>query len=75
MLATKHPETNDFHELYEPEVCYAEANMEEMVDKIKTYLTNDSMRYNMQLAAYTRREENLWTTRFKNFLGDEFWTN
>ena len=75
MLATKHPETNDFHELYEPEVCYAEANMEEMVDKIKTYLTNDSMRYNMQLAAYTRREENLWTIRFKNFLGDEFWTN
>lgn len=70
MMATKHSETEDFNELYTPGDEFAETNMADMVDMIQHYLGDDVIRTQMTERAYLKRDEHLWTTRLKKFLGD-----
>lgn len=69
MVATQHAETDEFNELFTPGEEFAEYHfVNEMVDGIRYYLEHDDEREKMANAAYQKREQNLWTTRFKQFL-------
>tara|TARA_R110002094_G_scaffold114300_7_gene110181 strand:+ start:3873 stop:4874 length:1002 start_codon:yes stop_codon:yes gene_type:complete len=70
MMATKHFETQDFNELYVPGEEFAEADMIDLADTIRHYVNDDKARQDMADRAYRKREENLWTTRLKEFLED-----
>lgn len=74
MMATKHFETEDFNELYTPGEEFAEADIGHMADTIRHYLGDDTIRTQMAERAYQKRDQHLWTTRLKKFLGDwETW--
>ena len=70
MLASKHFECNDLHELYTPDKEFDEFEMVDMVDKVRYWLENDISRNAVAMNAYHKRDANLWTTRLKKFLGD-----
>ncbi len=70
MLATKHFETDDFNELYTPDVEFVQADMSDMVDVIQHYLKDDEARQKIADAAYLKRKDHLWTTRLKKFVED-----
>lgn len=74
MLATRHDETDDFHQLYTPGKEFVEYHyVKDMVDGIKYYLGHDAERQAIADAALLKREQNLWTTRLKDFLKSGFW--
>lgn len=69
MVASRHVETDDLHELYTPGKEFVEYQfVHEMVDGIKYYLEHDDERQAIADAALAKREDNLWTSRFKKFL-------
>ena len=71
MVATQHTECDDLHELYVPGEEFTEYHiLDKMVEGIKYYLEHDAERQAMADAAYLKRQDNLWTTRFKRFLED-----
>ena len=70
MLATKHFECDDLHELYTPDVDFVECDLADMPEKIEYYLKNEAEREEIARNAYKKRHNNLWTTRLKKFLGD-----
>lgn len=71
MLASQHVETNDLHQLYTPGKEFVEYHfVHEMVEGIKHYLAHDTERQAIADAALLKRDQNLWTTRFKTFLKD-----
>lgn len=70
MLATKHFECDDLHELYTPGVDFDECDLVDMPDKINYWLKNDTLREEICANAYKKRHNNLWTTRLKKFLKD-----
>jgi hypothetical protein len=71
MAATQHVETDDFHELYSPVSEFSEYHfVHDMSDGIKAHLADDIGRNAMAFNAYQKRDQHLWTTRFKKFLQD-----
>ncbi len=71
MIATQHNETNEFNELFVSGEEFAECHLvDDMIKSIRYYLEHDDARERMADAAYQRREEHLWTTRFKEFLAE-----
>ncbi len=71
MVASQHTECDDFHEMYTPDKEFAEYHLiDEMVEGIKYWLENDISRNAVAMNAYRKRQDNLWTTRLKQFLGD-----
>lgn len=69
MLASQHAECDDLHELYTPDKEFAEYHfVDEMVEGIQYYLEHENERQAIADAAYLKREDNLWTTRLKQFL-------
>ena len=71
MVATQHFECDDLHQIYEPGKEFVEYHfVNDLIEGIKYYLENDDERNAIADAAYAKREENLWTTRFKKFLSD-----
>jgi len=71
MVASQHVECDDLHELYSPVSEFAEYHfVDEMVEGIKSYLEDDIARNAMAFNAYQKREANLWTTRFRQFMDD-----
>lgn len=74
MVASQHVETNDLHQLYEPGREFVEYHfVHEMIEGIKYYLDHEDERRAIANAALKKREANLWTTRFKEFLKSGFW--
>lgn len=75
MVASRHDETDDFHQLYFPKHEYAEYTyVHELIDGIKYWLENDTDRNAVAYNAYQKREANLWITRLRKFLEDwETW--
>lgn len=71
MLATRHFECDDLHELYVPGKEFIESDgMEQMLEEIEFYLKHDDKRQAIADAAYLKRQDHLWTTRLKKFLED-----
>jgi hypothetical protein len=74
MAATQHPETDDLHDLYTPgEEFIEEHYVHDLIDKVKYYVEHDAEREAIAAKAYKKRQRNLWTTRYKEFLESEFW--
>lgn len=74
MAATQHAETDDFHDIYTPDKEFVEAHfVHDLIDKVKYYIDHDNERQAIADAAYKKRQDNLWTTRYKQFIESEFW--
>lgn len=75
MIGTKHAETDDFHEMYTPDVDFVERHyVSDLIDAIKYYLKNDTEREQIAANAYKKREQNTWESRFRKFIKDKPWT-
>jgi hypothetical protein len=76
MLASQHAETTEFNDLYIPSWDFSEAHyVNQMIADIMYYSDDDhaSSRQAMADRAYQKRDQHLWTTRFKTFLEGELW--
>jgi hypothetical protein len=74
MVATQHIETDEFHKLYQPVFEFDEFHyVSNMIEAVKLWINDDTMREIVSTNAYQKREANLWTTRFKKFLESELW--
>jgi hypothetical protein len=74
MAATQHVECDDMHSMAQPGVDFCEEHyVTKLVSRIKHYVDAVDEREKMADSFYQKREANLWTTRFRQFLDSKFW--